>query len=193
MNQCGEQRRFAMAAAIGLRNDFGSLDLRARARTTRDASQARRLLALAEVYDGKARTDAARIGGVGLQTVRDWVLRFNARGPDGLIDGKAPGNPAKLDDDQRKALAEIVESGPIPAIHDVVRWRLCDLAAWLWEEFRVSVSETTVSRELRRLGFAKLSARPRHYAQNERAIEDFKKASRPNWTRSAPRSRPASR
>ncbi|GAG25378.1 unnamed protein product, partial [marine sediment metagenome] len=63
----------------------------------------------------------------------------------------------------------------------------------IWEEFRVSVSETTVSRELRRLGFAKLSARPRHYAQNERAIEDFKKASRPNWKRSAPRSRPGSR
>ena len=182
-----------MAAAIGLRNDFGSLDLRARARTTRDASQARRLLALAEVYDGGARTDAARIGGVGLQTVRDWVLRFNSRGPDGLIDGKAPGNPAKLDDDQRKALAQIVESGPIPAIHGVVRWRLCDLAAWLWEEFRVSVSETTVSRELKALRFTKISARPRHYAQNERAIEDFKKVSRPNWKRSAPRSRPGSR
>ena len=182
-----------MSAAIRFRDDFDGTDLRKLAKATKNAAQGRRLLALAEVYDGKARADAARIGGVGLQTVRDWVLRFNARGPDGLIDGKAPGNPAKLDGDQRKALAQIVESGPIPAIHGVVRWRLCDLAAWIWEEFRVSVSETTVSRELRRLGFAKLSARPRHYAQNERAIEDFKKASRPNWKKSAPRSRPASR
>jgi len=71
-----------MAAAIGLRNNFGGLDLRALARTTRDASQARRLLALAEIYDGGSRTDAARVGGVGLQTVRDWVLRFSGRGPE---------------------------------------------------------------------------------------------------------------
>ncbi|MHA1189227.1 MAG: helix-turn-helix domain-containing protein, partial [Alphaproteobacteria bacterium] len=145
-----------MSAAIRFRDDFDGTDLRKLAKATKNAAQGRRLLALAEVYDGGARTDAAR----------DWVLRFNSRGPDGLIDGKAPGNPAKLDDDQREALAQIVESGPIPAIHGVVRWRLCDLAAWIWEEFRVSVSETTVSRELRRLGFAKLSARPRHYAQN---------------------------
>jgi len=182
-----------MSAAIGLRDDFDGAGLRKLAKATKDAAQGRRLLALAEIYDSGARTDAARIGGVGLQTVRDWVLRFNARGPDGLIDGKAPGNPAKLDDDQRKALAQIVESGPIPAIHGVVRWRLCDLVTWIWEEFRISVSEATVSRELKALGFRKISARPRHYAQNERAIEDFKKVSRPNWTRSAPRSRPASR
>jgi transposase len=182
-----------MSAAIGLRDDFDGAGLRKLAKATKDAAQGRRLLALAEIYDSGARTDAARIGGVGLQTVRDWVLRFNARGPDGLIDGKAPGNPAKLDDDQRKALAQIVESGPIPAIHGVVRWRLCDLVTWIWEEFRISVSEATVSRELKALGFRKISARPRHYAQNERAIEDFKKVSRPNWTGSAPRSRPASR
>ena len=167
--------------------------MRKLAKATKNAAQGRRLLALAEVYDGGARTDAARIGGVGLQTVRDWVLRFNARGPDGLIDGKAPGTPAKLDDDQRRALAAIVESGPVPATHGVVRWRLCDLVAWIWEEFHVSVSETTVSRELKALGFTKISARPHHYAQNEWAIEDFKKACRPNWTGSGPRSQPVSR
>ncbi len=83
-------------------------------------------MALAEIYDGGSRTDAARIGGVGLQTIRDWVLAFNQEGPGGLIDGKAPGNTPKLNDDQRRALARMVESGPIPAIHGVVRWRLKD-------------------------------------------------------------------
>jgi transposase len=72
---------------------------------------------LAEVYDGGTRTDAARIGGVGLQTIRDWVLAFNQDGPEGLIDGKAPGHPSKLNVDQRGALARMVENGPIPAIH----------------------------------------------------------------------------
>lgn len=115
-------------------------------------------LVLAEIYDGGTRTDAARIGGVGLQTVRDWVLAFNANGPEGLIDGQAPGNPSKLKDAQRQALARIIESGPIPAIHSVVRWRLRDLAWWVFEEFRISLDETTVSREVRKLGFQ--SCRP---------------------------------
>ena len=106
------------------------------------------------------------------------MLRFNAHGPAGLIDGKAPGNASKLDEAQRQALAAIVERGPIPAIHEVVRWRLADLAQWIWEEFGISLSETTVSRELRALGYRKISARPRHYAQNEGVIDDFKKPSR---------------
>ena len=85
-----------MAAPIALREDFDALALRGLAKKTRDANQSRRLLALAAIYDGGSRGQAARIGGVGLQTMRDWVLRFNARGPDGLIDGKAPdGRPAQ--------------------------------------------------------------------------------------------------
>jgi transposase len=190
-----------MAAAIALRDDFDGPALRQLAKGTKDAAQARRLLALAEIRDGGARSDAARVGGVGLQTIRDWVLRFNARGPAGLIDGKAPGNASKLNDAQRKTLAGIVERGPIPAIHEVVRWRLADLAQWIWEgeplsaigprtmASGISLSETTVGRELRALGYRKISARPRHYAQNELAIDDFKKDFRPSWTRSAKASR----
>ena len=166
-----------MGAAIALREDFDGPGLRRLAKASKDAGQSRRLLALAEIYDGGARSDAARIGGVGLQVIRDWVLRFNAEGPGGLIDRKAPGNPPKLNDGQRRALARIVESGPIPAIHGVVRWRLKDLVAWIREEYRISLDETTVGRELKALGFRRISARPRHYAQNELAIEDFKK----NW------------
>ena len=164
-----------MAAPIDLRNDFDCVSLRCLAKRTRDATQSRRLLALAEVYDGGSRTDASRIGGVGLQIIRDWVLRFNARGPDGLVDGKSPGAPSKLNADHRRALAEVVEAGPVPAVDGVVRWRRKDLARWLLETFAISLDETTVGRELKALGFAKISARPRHYAQNELAVEAFKK------------------
>ena len=144
-----------MAAPIDLRNDFDSVSLRRLAKRTRDATQSRRLLALAEVYDGGSRTDASRIGGVGLQIIRDWVLRFNARGPDGLVDGKSPGAPSKLNADHRRALAEVVEAGPVPAVDGVVRWRRKDLARWLLETFAISLDETTV--ELKALGFAKTS------------------------------------
>ena len=171
-----------MGSPVSLRDDFDAAALRSLARRTRDASQGRRLLALAKaIYDGGSRGDAARIGSVGLQTVRDWVLRFNAAGPAGLVDGKAPGQTPKLNEAQRQALARIVESGPIPAVHGVVRWRLIDLAQWVWEEYRVSVSKQTLSRELRAMDFRKLSARPRHRAQNEHALEAFKKTSPPSW------------
>ena len=97
--------------------------------------QARRLLALAAIYDGATRTEAAKIGGVGLQIIWDWVLRFNARGSDGLLDGKSPGQPSRLNDAQRQAIGLMIENGPISAVHGVVRWRLVDLAQWIFEEF----------------------------------------------------------
>jgi transposase len=181
-----------MGAAIVLRDDFDGGALRRLARLSKSANQARRLLALAEIYDGGSRTAAAKIGGVTLQIVRDWVIRFNARGPDGLLDGKAPGARSRLNDAQRRALAEIVESGPIPAIHGVVRWRLIDLVQWLHDEFAVSLDETTVGRELKKLGYVKLTARPRHHAQNEYAMEAFKKgALPPSWQKSKQASRRA--
>ena len=138
---------FDVAALLRLRMDFTAGDLRRHARQTRDANQARRLLALAAIYEGGSRGDAARMGGVGLQIVRDWVVKFNAQGPDGLIDKKAPGQALRLNDTHRAALARAVDEGPIPAIHGVVRWRLVDLCQWVFEEFRVSVSVQTLSRQ----------------------------------------------
>src|SRR5258707_144760 len=173
----GEPRRFVMSAPIPLRQDFEASQLRGLARRSKDGPQARRLLALAAIYDGATRTEAAKIGGVGLQIIRDWVLRFNARGPDALLNGKSPGNPSKLNDLQRQAIAGMIESGPIPAVHGVVRWRLIDLAQWIFEEFRITIAKQTLSRELRAMGYRKLSARPRHHAQAQWAIEDFKKTS----------------
>ncbi len=173
-----------MGAAIGLRKDFSAEALRAIARRAKDGPQARRLLALAAIYDGATRSEAAKIGGVTLQIVRDWVLRFNAHGPEGLLDRKAPGQPSLLKDKHRAALARIVEDGPTPAIHGVVRWRIVDLCQWLFEEFRISVSETTMSRELRAMSYRKLSARPRHHAQAVGAIDDFKKPSPHAWKQS---------
>jgi transposase len=173
-----------MGSAVQLRSDCSGDDLRRLSRVSRDAAQTRRLLALAAIYDGSSRTMAARIGGVSLQVVRDWVVRFNAHGPDGLCDRKAPGKTPLLSEAQRTALAQAVEAGPRPYLDGVVRWRLVDLVQWLRDEFGVSVSRQTLGRELQALGFRKLSARPRHYAQDAEAIENFKKTSPPNWWRS---------
>jgi transposase len=182
-----------MAAAVGLRDDYDAKALRRLAKESEDADQTRRLLALAAVYDGGSRGDGAAIGGVGLQTVRDWVLRFNAEGPAGLVNGQAPGNRPILGEPHRAALRRIVEEGPIPAVHGVVRWRIVDLMQWVWEEFRLSISKQTMSRELRNMGFRKLSARPRHHAKDEAGAAAFKKTSPRTWRRSRRTRPPASR
>ena len=169
---------------IPLRTDFDARMARSAAKRSKDGPQARRLLALAAIYEGATRTEAAKIGEVRLQIVRDWVVEFDAHGPDGLIDRKPPGRPPRLNAAHRAA---IIESGPIPAIHRVVRWRIVDLCQWIFEEFRVVVAKQTLSRELRAMGYRKLSARPRHHAQVAGAIEDFKKVSRRAWKRSGAR------
>jgi transposase len=173
---------------VPLRTDFNAAALRTIARQTKDGPQARRLLALAAIYEGATRTEAARIGGVTVQIVRDWVVKFNAHGPEGLVNRKPPGQPSKLTDAHRAALLARVDAGPIPAVHGVVRWRLIDLIAWIWEEFRLSLSKQTLSRELRAMNDRKLSARPRHHAKSEAAVSVFKKTSPPVWRRSGRRS-----
>ena len=182
-----------MRAPLRLREDDDARHLRAPAKASRDANQTRRLLALAAIHDGGSRSEAAKIGGVGIQTVRDGVLAFNAEGPPGLVDGKAPGNRPLLNAAQRAALQQIVAAGPNPAVDGVVRWRLVDLAHGVFAAFGISVSQQTLSRILRGLDYRKLSARPRHHAQDPAALEAFKKTSPRVWRRSRSTRRQASR
>lgn len=174
-----------MGKALALRGDYTSGMLRSLARASHDADCTRRLLALSIIYDGGTRTEAARFGGGGVQIVRDWVVRFNASGPDGLVNGKSPGCRPVLNDEQRQALAALVDKGPRPSVDGIVRWRLCDLVRWVEEEFGVVTSRQTLGRELRSMGYRKLSARPRHHAQDPETIDEFKKTFQPLWRKSA--------
>ena len=140
-----------MGQPISVRRDFTAVDVRRLARRAKDSDQVRRLLAIAAVLDGASRGEAAKVGGMDRQTLRDWVIRFNEQGPDGLINVPAPGAPAKLHKEHRAFLARIVDEGPIPAVHGVVRWRACDLIMRLHEEFGISVSDDTVYRALKDL------------------------------------------
>jgi transposase len=171
-----------MSAAIAVRDDFEAEELRVFARGVKDANQARRLLAIAAILDGMDREEAARIGGMDRQTLRDWVHRFNAQGPDGLVNVKPPGRPSRLSDDQKEELCALVESGPDPDKDGVARWRCVDLKRVLGERFGVDLSEVRLGQVLRKLGFSHISARPRHPAQDAQAITAFKKTS-PHWSR----------
>jgi len=180
-----------MGQPLPVRSDYTSGALRRLAKRARDAGQARRLLAIAAVIDGASREIAAKAGGMDRQTLRDWVIRFNELGPEGLINRPSPGCPGKLGPEHKAYLARLVDDGPIPAVDGVVRWRACDLIMRLHEEFGISVSDDTVYRALKELGFSHVSARPKAYRQDSEAIEAFKKISLPVWQKSSNRSRRA--
>src|SRR3982751_4823670 len=168
-----------MASAVSLRGAYSATELRGLASATKNANQSRRLLSLAAVLDGMNRTQAARIGGMDRQTLRDWAHRFNERGPEGLLDGWSKGPEPRLSEAQRAELAHLVETGPDRAVHGVARWRRIDLKHLIAERFGVVYHERTVGKLLHRLGFSHISPRPRHPAQDERIVTEFKKTSRP--------------
>jgi transposase len=182
-----------MGTSIAVRRDYSSRELRRLATRVKDAAQARRLLAIAAVLDGSSREEAAKIGGMDRQTLRDWVIRFNEEGPDGLVNKSSPGAPGKLTEEHKAFLVRLVEEGPIPAVDGVVRWRACDLIMRLHEEFGISVSDDTVYRALKDLSFSHVSARPKAYKQDADAMEAFKKTFPPAWRKSARSLRPALR
>jgi transposase len=164
--------------AIALRDDFDAATLRVLARRSHDVRQSRRLLALAAVYDGMSRGEAARIGGMDRQTLRDWAHRFNAEGPEGLKNRAGAGRKRRLTEAQMQALAEIVETGPDRAVDGVVRWRRIDLKLVIEERFGVVYSERAISDLLAQLAFSYISGRPQHPRQDEAVLEAFKKTSR---------------
>jgi transposase len=164
------------------RRESGAGELRREAGRCRDARAARRMLALALVREGSSRAEAARAAGMDRQTSRDWVHRYNAGGLPGLHDRHRSGRKPRLSPEQEAELVTAVEQGPDPDRDGVVRWRRVDLQALIETRFAIRLHERTVGKVLRRLGFTRLSVRPRHPEADEAAREAFKKAS-PSWWR----------
>ena len=166
-----------MPSSVGLRSDFSAVELRGLSKKSKDSNQARRLLSLAAVFDGMNRGEAARIGGMDRQTLRDWVHRFNKEGPDGLFDHKAKGGVSRLSPKQRAELADLVEKGPDRKVDGVVRWRRVDLQNVIKQRFGVDYHERYVGKLLKALGFSHISARPQHPGQDAETIQAYKKTS----------------
>ena len=164
-----------MGAAVSItRLDLTASELRKAAGGEKNSAAARRILALALVLDGMDRKTAAETCGMDRQTLRDWVHRYNAAGLAGLRNLKSPGAGSKLTARQQAELAELVEAGPDPAVHGVVRWRRVDLRDELQRRFGVALHERSVGKVLARLGYRKLSVRPRHPQADEEARRRLK-------------------
>jgi transposase len=182
---------WTMPSGVRLREDYSAEEIRGLARRSKTVNQSRRLLSLAAVRDGMDRGGAAKIGGMDRQTLRDWVHRFNASGPEGLMDNWTEGPKPRLSKEQMAAFSQIVEAGPDRAKDGVVRWRRVDLKRVIAERFGRAVRPSGsaerfgidfhpryVGKLLHKIGFSPMSARPRHPAQDERIVAAFKKTSR---------------
>jgi transposase len=178
--------------SVGLRGDYDARSVRELAKGAGDGDQVRRLLAIAAVYEGMSREDAARLGGMDRQTLRDWVHRFNQEGAAGLVNRAAPGNPRRLTAAQETELARIVEDGPASAGQPhLARWRCVDLQDLVEARWGVAYHERTIGKLLDRLGFSHITARPKHHHQDPAELEAFKKTSPPRSWRFAAASPPA--
>ena len=182
-----------MGHAIAVRTDFTAGEVRRLAKRVKDAAQARRLLAIAAVLDGASRDRCGqdrRDGPSDVAGLGDPVQRPRAGRSD---QHSFAGCAAQARNKHRAFLARLVEEGPIPAVDGVVRWRACDLIMRLYEEFGLSVSDDTIYRALKDLGFSHVSARPKAYKQDPEAMEAFKKTFPHAWRKSARSSRRAHR
>jgi transposase len=166
----------AMTIAV-TRLDLPVSELRRRARLADDADQARRILAIALALEGGSREAAARAAGAQRQTLRDWVIRYNAEGLEGLKDRPKPGRTPRLRGDALTELDRLVGQGPDIVADKVVRWRCADLKAVAQERFGVALSERSIGRVLGQRRFVRLSVRPQHPDADEAAQEAFKKTS----------------
>ena len=145
-----------MAAIPVTRCDLTAADLRSEPARSKNTRIARRLLALAMVVDGHSRAIAARSGAMDLQTLRDWVHRYNEHGLPGLSDAAHPGRPRSLSGKQEIEVNAWGEKGPDLAEHGVVRWRRIDLRERIKPRFEVTFHVRSVGKILRRLNFRRI-------------------------------------
>ena len=164
------------------RTDHTAAELRALSGRCWDGAQVRRILALAMVLEGRSRTEAAELGGMERQTLRDWVHRYNSLGLEGLKSRRSPGRAPLLTNLRRAELLDLVIKGPDPKVHGVVRWRCVDLQAEVERRFQVTVHENTIGKWLHDLGLTRLQPRPVHPQKDAEAEEAFKKTSR-TWSK----------
>ena len=142
-----------MPPALIVRRDISPEMLAGMAKQAGDPGYARRLRAIAAILQGASRSEAAYIGGMERQTLRDWVERYNEGGPEALYRKKPSGRPAKLTPAQRQMLAALVLAGSASNPCELARWRLSDLAVFVQQRFGVELNGVSVGRVLRGLGF----------------------------------------
>jgi transposase len=166
-----------MTVALKIRKDRTPAALRKLAKGTQDARIARRILGVANALGGMSREDAARSAGMDRQTLRDWVLRYNAHGVDGLADRWNGGRPPTFTAQEQAEIVEIVLAGPDVEASGLSAYTLEDLAALCEARFGKRMHPWSLGRLLKKLGLSRQKTRPIHPETDPVAAAAFKKRS----------------
>ena len=164
-----------MGSALKIRDDLTPLELRRWARVGSYGRAAARAYGIANALEEMPRADAARLAGMDRQTLRDAVVRYNAKGLERLHDRPKGYSPRRLTADEEAALAAVIIAGPEPERDGVCAWTRADLCRWLEERFAKTYHPSSMTRVLRRMGFSRQKARPSHPRRDAEAQERFKK------------------
>lgn len=165
-----------MTAALMTRRDRTPAVLRKAAKVETDTRIARRILAIANALGGMSREAAARTAGMDRQTLRDWVIRYNAHGLDGLADCPRDGRPPTLEPHEKARLIEIVLAGPDPQTSGISAFTRDDVVRIREERFSKRLAAIPTGRILRELGLSRQKARPSHPQKDPAAQAAFKKS-----------------
>ena len=160
-----------MGSALKIRDDLRPLELRRWARVESYGRAAARAYGIANALEEMPRADAARLAGMDRQTLRDAVVRYNAKGLEGLHDRPKGYSPRRLTADEEAALAAVIIAGPEPERDGVCAWTRADLCRWLEERFAKTYHPSSMTRVLRRMGFSRQKARPSHPRRDAEAQE----------------------
>jgi transposase len=173
-----------MGTPLAIRTDLEAVEPRRLVRRERDGRVAARLLALANVLDGMSREAAARVAGMDRQTLRDWAIRLNAEGVEGLRDQPRSGRRPRMGEGQQAALKAAVLRGPDPERDGVSAWRIADLcriagSTHASNRFGVSHREGGMRRLVKALDLSWRKVRPRHPKADKAARERFQRGASP--------------
>lgn len=163
-------------AALTIRKDRAPEELRKLAKAENCTRVARRLLAIANALSGMSRKEAAEAAGMDRQTLRDWVIRYNEHGPDGLSDRWGDGRPPRLNAHEEEELARIVLAGPDPEADGISAYTREDLVRICETRFGKTFHPASLGKRLKRLGFSRQKARPFHPKKDAAEAEAFKKS-----------------
>ena len=163
-------------ATLAIRRDRTAVVLRKLAKAESNVRVARRMLAIANALCGMSRKAAAEAAGMDRQALRDWVIRYNEHGLDGLCDQWGDGRPPRLEAQEQAELMGIIMTGPDPETDGISAFTLEDLVRICEQRFGKTFHPSSLGRVLRRLGFSRQKARPSHPQKDPAAAAAFKKS-----------------
>jgi len=159
---------------VPVRQDKSPQELRLSAKVAKDGKVVQRILGIALILDGRERSEAASLVGLGPQTLARAVERYNADGIAGLSDRTSPGRPPKLTPEQSVDLKRMVLAGPEDRENGCPEFKVRHIVALVKDKWGIRLSPETARTQLHAMNLVHLVCRPKHHQADPVAQAAFK-------------------